>query len=192
MLDAGLAEAVDDLLRLLGRGDARGDAESLDREAFLLHLLPQRELERPTHMHFVSLEFRSEYRDRDVPLALVDVERVERDADAGHLDRLLDLVDLGPERLLVVVSSTGELDVEAGLEDGRDEAGLDGARRHAGDHERRLAKQPTERRVNVHLAVIGPHQARAELLRPPHLAANGAAPRLVPCASAERAVADLL
>lgn len=57
MLDAGVAEAVDDLLGLLGRRDSSSDAESLDRESFLLHLLPKRELESPARAHRISYPF---------------------------------------------------------------------------------------------------------------------------------------
>ena len=130
--DADAAEAVDDLGRLVDARDARGDAEALDRDALALHLHPQRELERE--------------------LARVDVQRVERQTDAGG-DLGLDLGDLGAESRRVVMAATCELDVVAGAEDGADETALHSRRRHASDHKRRLAQETREWRVQLKLAI---------------------------------------
>jgi hypothetical protein len=132
VLDAGRLEGGDDLDGLFRRRHTGGDAEAFDRKTLSPHLLPERELERE--------------------LTLVDVERVEGDSDSG-LDLGLDLGDLGSEGLGVVVTSPGELDVEASVENGRDEAGGDGAGRHSGDHDRGLSEESREWGVNVDLAV---------------------------------------
>jgi hypothetical protein len=108
VLDAGLVKTIDDLLRLLGRRDTSGDTETFNGGAFLLHLLPERELERK--------------------LTLVDVERVQGDSDSRLVDEFRDLVDLGTNGLLVVMSSSGEFDVVTGLETGRNESSFDGRR----------------------------------------------------------------
>jgi hypothetical protein len=132
VLDPGSLERGDDLGCLLGAGDTSGHAETLDGETLAAHLLPQRELEGE--------------------LSLVDVERVESKADTG-LNAALDLGDLCAESLGVVVTTTGQLNVEAGVKRGGDKVGTDSGRRHTGDHDRRLAQHTGERRVDVDLAV---------------------------------------
>ena len=76
VLDAGGLQRADDLRGLLDGRDTGGDTETFDRETLTAHLLPERELE--------------------AKLARVDVERVERDADASR-DLALDLGDLRAE-----------------------------------------------------------------------------------------------
>ncbi|GFZ49402.1 hypothetical protein JCM24511_07522 [Saitozyma sp. JCM 24511] len=132
VLDPGSLERGDDLGCLLRAGDTSGHAETLDGETLAAHLLPQRELEGE--------------------LSLVDVERVESKADTG-LNAALDLGHLCTESLGVVVTTTGQLNVEAGVKRGGDEVGTDSGRRHTGDHDRRLAQHTGERRVDVDLAV---------------------------------------
>lgn len=132
VLDAGRLERGDDLDGLLGRRNSSGDTETLDGKTLSSHLLPKRELEGE--------------------LTLVDVEGIEGDTDSG-LDLGLDLGDFGSEGFGVVVTSSGELDVEAGVEDGGDETGGNGARSHTGDHDGRLAEKSREGSVDVDLAV---------------------------------------
>lgn len=106
MLDAGFVEAIDDLLGFLRRRNTGSNAETFDRGTLLLHLLPKRELEGE--------------------LTLVDVESVERDSDSRLVDQLLDLGNLRSDGLLVVVSSSCELDVVSRFEDSRNETSFDG------------------------------------------------------------------
>jgi len=107
MFDTSFVKTVDNLLRLLGRRDTSSDTHSFDSSTFLLHLLPERELE-------------SE-------LTLIDVESVESNSDTRFSNELLNLRDLGTDSLLVVVPSSGEFDVVSGLETGRNETSFDGS-----------------------------------------------------------------
>lgn len=152
MLDAGRLEGRDDLDSLLGRRDTGGDAKSLDGKTLSPHLLPKRELEGE--------------------LPLVDVEGVEGDTDSGS-DSRLDVGDLGSEGSGVVVGSSGELDVVAGVEDGRDEASSDSRGGHTGDHDGGLTEKSREGRVDVNLAVLGLDELGTPLLDPPNLLLAG-------------------
>lgn len=113
----------------------------------------------------------------DVPLSLIDVERIESDSDSRHIDVLLDLVDFCTKCLGVVVTSTGKLDMITSLENSRDETGLDRTRCpaylistelqkgaemciHSSDHERRLVEKAREGCINVYLAIGSAYETR--------------------------------
>lgn len=147
MLDTGLLEGGDNFSRLLRGGDTGSDTETFDRETFLAHLLPERELEGE--------------------LSLVDVQSVERDTNSG-LDSPLDFSDLGSEGLGVVVTTTGKFNVVAGVKSGSNKVGANGGRSHTGDHDGRLTEQSGEGSVNVDLAV-----KRLDELGGPFLGPNG-------------------
>lgn len=112
-------------------------------------------------------------------MTLVDVKAVEGNRHSRFVDKLGNLVDLVPDGRLEVVPSSCELDMVAGLHDGRNEACANGARRHTGNHERRLRQEAGERRVDVDLAVARPDEARAELVRPAGVAQDGRSPGLL-------------
>lgn len=85
-------------------------------------------------------------------MTLIDVQRVECDADS-RLDGGLDSGNLGSESFGVVVTTSGEFDVVAGVENGTDKAGWDGGRSHTSNHDGWLPEQAGERSVDVKLAV---------------------------------------
>lgn len=151
VLDTGLLEGGDNFSRLLRGRDTGSDTETFDRETFLAHLLPERELEGE--------------------LSLVDVQSVERDTNSG-LDSPLDFSDLGSESLGVVVTTTGKFNVVAGVKSGSNKVGANGGRSHTGDHDGRLTEQSGEGSVNVDLAVKSLDELGGPFLGPNGLASD--------------------
>lgn len=68
MLDARLAKAIDDLLGLLGRGDTGSDAEALDGESLLAHLLPEGKLEGPASVRRLASRAGAERMHRELTI----------------------------------------------------------------------------------------------------------------------------
>lgn len=132
VLDTGLLEGGDNFGSLLRGGDTGGDTETFDRETFLAHFLPKRELEGE--------------------LSLVNVQSVECDTNSG-LDPPLDFSDLGSKSLGVVVTTTGKFNVVTGVKSGSHKVGADGGGGHTGNHDGRFTEQSGEGSVNVDLAV---------------------------------------
>ena len=132
VLNTGLGETLNYLCGLLRCWNTGSDAEPFNGEALTAHLLPERELE--------------------VELARVYVKGVQGDTDTSR-DIGLNLGDFGAEGCRVVVTSSGQLDVITGGEDGAYETGLDGRWCHTRNHDRRFAKEPGEGCVNMNGSV---------------------------------------
>src|SRR6202042_2670795 len=100
VFNARSCQSFDYLCGLFCARNTSSDAETLDRQPFLPHVLPQRKLEGK--------------------LLRVDVKRVQGDTETRRYLRL-DFSDLSAQGSSIIVTTTSELDVEASGEDGADE-----------------------------------------------------------------------
>ena len=119
MLDARITERTNGFRGFLGARNTGSNTETFDGQPLTLHLLPQGELE--------------------AELTRVDVERVERNAHSRRNQRLY-FRNFGTNGSSIVVAPTSKFNVVASAEDGTDEASLYRGRRHARNHNGRLAK----------------------------------------------------
>ncbi|KAF3401859.1 hypothetical protein F1880_009718 [Penicillium rolfsii] len=102
----------------------------------------------------------------------VDVDQVNGDTPARR-DNLLDLVDGSGHGLRVVVTTTSQLNVVAGIHSGGDEVPRNSGRGHTSDHNRGDTQQATHLGVNISLSGRCLHQAGAVFLDPIHGVLHG-------------------
>ena len=132
MANPGRFQPLDNLRGFLCCGDTSGDTKTFNRNAFTLHVLPERKLE--------------------CKLAGVDVEGIEGETDTGRNLRE-DFGDFSTQSRRVVVPPASKLDVVASTECSTDEASLDGSRSHPGNHEWGLAEETGERGIDLQTTI---------------------------------------
>src|SRR6266550_6401299 len=106
------------LSSLFGGRNAGCDTKTFNGQTLLLHFLPERKLE--------------------AKLARVDIQRIQRDTDAGR-DLLLNFGNFGAESCSVIVSTTREFDMITCVENGADKSAFHCCRGHTSHHNRWFA-----------------------------------------------------
>ena len=135
VLDADLAQLVDEGDGVVEVGDAGSDDDRVDGRAGRAGLLHQ------TLAAEVQL-----------PQVRVEEQRVERVGATG-VEQRVELGDVLGEDRLADLAAAGELGPEAGVRGCGDDRGIDGGRRHAGEQDRRASGEPAEAGLGVQRAV---------------------------------------
>ncbi len=141
------AQGLDVLLRHLDGWDTGTDRETFNGDT----LGPEASEERDLPAHGTG----------------VDIDEVHGDAAAGR-NGLLNLAQGRRHSLGVIVTSTSQLNVVAGVHSGGHKVPWDGRRRHASDDERWETCQSAELGVDIRAATRRLYEPRAVLLDPIH------------------------